>query len=124
MPVLKPADHGVDLVSRAMRRPSARHRDRFTLSSPHGASLKPADHDIDLVSRTQRRQSARIGRLARIQSALQGGQRDGARRIALSREKPLTTYPESTTTMRPAAAGYPKKFLGKPPAPSIIGEAA
>ena len=46
-------------------------------------------------------------RLARIQSALQGGQRNGGHRPSRQPWKPLTTCPESTTAMRPAAGGIP-----------------
>ena len=43
--------------------------------------------------------------LARIQSALQGGQRNGGHRPSRQPWEPLTTYPELTTAMRPAAGG-------------------
>ena len=42
--------------------------------------------------------------LARIQSALQGGQRNGGHRPSRQSWEPLTTCPESATAMRPAAA--------------------
>ena len=45
--------------------------------------------------------------LARIQSAPQGGQRCGGHRPSRQPWEPLTTYPESTTAMRPAAGGIP-----------------
>ncbi|MFT2094171.1 Bro-N domain-containing protein [Acidiphilium multivorum] len=48
--------------------------------------------------------------LARIQSALQGGQRNGGHRPSRQPWEPLTTCPESTTAMRQGAGGIRRKF--------------